>query len=77
MYIRKLGEHIEFKQLLSLKQALKSSANSIYKAETIITTKLISTLQVKFTVTLGYNTKVENNIKKLDTQTAVALVYSF
>lgn len=77
LYISKLDEHIEFKQHLSIKQALDTDENSIYKAETIITTKLISTLQVKFTVTLGYNTKVENNIKKLDTQTAVALVYSF
>jgi putative salt-induced outer membrane protein YdiY len=77
LYIRKLGEHIEFKQYFSIKQALKTSENSIYKAETSVTTKLISTLQLKFTFTLDYNSKVETEKEKLDTQTAVTLVYSF
>ncbi len=77
LYIRKLGEHIELKQHLSAKQALNSSENSIYKAETTITTKLISTLQLKFTFKLDYNTKVEAEKENLDTQTAVTLVYSF
>jgi len=77
LYIRKLGEHIELKQLLSLKQALKTSANSIYKAETTVLTKLISTLQLKFSLILNYNSDVEIDKKNLDTQTAVAVVYSF
>jgi len=77
LYIRKLGENIEFKEYLSAKQALDTDENSIYKSETIITTKLISTLQVKFTLTVGYNTQVEVDQKNLDTQTAVTLVYSF
>jgi putative salt-induced outer membrane protein YdiY len=77
LYITKLGEHVELKEYLSAKQALDTDENSIYKSETIITTKLISTLQVKFTVTLGYNTKLEDDQKNLDTQTAVTLVYSF
>jgi putative salt-induced outer membrane protein YdiY len=77
LYITKLGEHIELKEYLSAKQALDTDENSIYKSETIITTKLISTLQVKFTITLGYNTKLEDDQKNLDTQTAVTLVYSF
>lgn len=77
LYIRKLGEHVEFKQTLSAKHAIKSSDNSIYKAETSVTTKLISTLQLKFTFTLDYNTDVEEDTKNLDTQTAITLVYSF
>lgn len=77
LYIRKIGEHIEFKEYLSAKQALDTSENSIYKSETMLTTKLISTLQLKFTITLGYNTNVEETQKNLDTQTAVTLVYSF
>jgi putative salt-induced outer membrane protein YdiY len=77
LYIRKLGEHIEFKQRFSIKQAIKSSENSIYKAETTVLTKLISTLQLKFTFTLDYNSEVETERKNLDTQTAVTLVYSF
>lgn len=77
LYIRKLDEHIELKQNLSMKQALKTSENSIYKAETTITTKLISTLQLKFTFTLDYNSKIEAEKQNLDTQTAATLVYSF
>lgn len=77
LYIRTLGEHVEFKQYFSAKQAVETSENSIYKAETTITTKLISTLQLKFTFTVDYNSEVETDKEKLDTQTAVTLVYSF
>lgn len=77
LYIRKLSEHIELKQYLSAKQALDTDENSIYKAVSTITTKLISTLQLKFNFTLGYNSKVDINKEKLDTQTAVTIVYSF
>lgn len=77
IYIRKLGGSVELKQELSAKQAIKAGENSIYKAKTSITTKLISTLQLKFTFTLDYNSDVEYNKKNLDTQTAVTLVYSF
>lgn len=77
LYIRKLGEHIELKQYLSAKQAFDTDENSIYKAVSTITTKLISTLQLKFNFTLGYNSKVDVDKEKLDTQTAVTIVYSF
>lgn len=77
LYIKKIGDHVEFKQYLSAKQALKNDENSIYKAETTVTTKLISTLQLRFTFTLDYNSDVEANKENLDTQTAVTLVYSF
>jgi putative salt-induced outer membrane protein YdiY len=77
LYIRKLGEHIELKQLLSAKHSISAADNSIYKAETSVSTKLISTLQLKFTFTLDYNTEVEAEKENLDTQTAVTLVYSF
>lgn len=77
LYIRTLGEHVELKQYFSAKQAVKTSENSIYKAETTVTTKLISTLQLKFTFTVDYNSEVETDKEKLDTQTAITLVYSF
>jgi putative salt-induced outer membrane protein len=77
LYIRKLGDHVEFKQYFSAKKAIKTGENSIYKAETSLTTKLISTLQLKFTFTVNYNTDVEEAKKNLDTQTAITLVYSF
>ena len=77
LYIRKLGDHVEFKQILTAKHAVRARDNSIYKAETTVTTKLISTLQLKFTFTMDYNTEVEADKKNLDTQTAATLVYSF
>jgi len=77
LYLRKINDFVEFKQTLSAKMAAKSGENSTYKAETSITTKLIETLQLKFTVTLDYNTKVDIDKEKLDTQTSVTLVYSF
>ncbi len=77
LYIRKLGEHVEFKQFLSAKHSVSAADNSIYKAETSITTKLISTLQLKFTFTVDYNTEVKEGKENTDTQTAVTLVYSF
>lgn len=77
LYIRKLNEHVELKQYLSAKKAIKRNENSIYKAETSIITKLISTLQLKFTFTVNYNTNIEDNEENLDTQTAITLVYNF
>ncbi|MDP7591332.1 MAG: DUF481 domain-containing protein [Litorilituus sp.] len=77
LYVRKLGSHVEFKQILTAKHAVRARDNSIYKAETTVTTKLISTLQLKFTFTIDYNTEVEENRENLDTQTAATLVYSF
>jgi len=77
LYIRKLGDNVELKQYLSAKKAIKVGVNSIYKAETSLTTKLISTLQLKFTFTVNYNTDIEDDKKNVDTQTAVTLVYSF
>jgi putative salt-induced outer membrane protein YdiY len=77
LYIRKLGENIELKQYLSAKKAIKTNVNSTYKAQTSLTTKLISTLQLKFSFTVNYNTDVEDDKKNVDTQTTVTLVYSF
>ncbi len=77
LYLRKINEHVEFKQILSAKYAVESGENSIYKAESSITTKLISTLQLKFSFTVDYNTEVEEGKKHTDTQTAVTLVYGF
>ena len=77
LYLRKINDFVEFKQTLSGKVATQSGENSTYKAESSITTKLIETLQLKFTVTLDYNSKVDVDKENLDTQTSVTLVYSF
>lgn len=77
LYLRKINDFVQFQQTLSAKIPTKLGENSTYRAESSITTKLIKTLQLKFTVTLDYNTKVDLNSAKLDTQTAVTMVYSF
>ncbi len=77
LYLLQLNEHVEFKQTLSAKVATQTDENSTYKTESSITTKLIETLQLKFTLTLDYNSKVEADKEHLDTQTSVTLVYSF
>jgi len=76
-YLRKINEHVEFKQTLSAKYAPQSGENSIYKAESSITTKLIETLALKFAVIIDHNTVVEEGTERTDTQTAMTLVYSF
>jgi len=77
LYIRKMNEHIEFKQLLIAKYAIESGQNSSYKAESSITSKLIESLQLKLSFLIDYNSKVDSNKTNTDTQTAAVLVYSF
>ena len=77
LYTRQLNEHVLFKQKLVAKYATKSDANSTYSARTSISTKLIETLQLKFSVTFDYNTEVDEDKENLNTETAMTLVYSF
>ena len=77
LYVHKFNEHVEFKQSLSAKYAPKSGENSIFKAESSITTKMIDSLALKFSVIIDHNTEVEQGIEETDTQTAATLVYSF
>lgn len=77
LYKHKFNEHVEFKQLLVAKYATDSAENSVYKAQTSISTKLIETLQLKFTYTLDHNTEVDSDKENTNTETAMTLVYSF
>lgn len=77
LYLRKINEHVEFRQYMSAKFAPKSGENSVFRSETSISTKLIETLQLKFAINVDHNTEVEPGTKKTDTETAVTIVYSF
>jgi len=77
LYLHKINEHVEFRQYLAAKYAPKSGENSVYRSETSISTKLIETLQLKFSLNIDHNTKVEPGTKKTDTETAITVVYSF
>jgi putative salt-induced outer membrane protein len=77
LYKRQINEHVLFKQLLVAKYATKSGENSTYKARTSIATKLMKALSLKFSLTLDYNTEVEEDKENLNTETSMTLVYSF
>ena len=77
LYIRKLNEHIEFKQLMVVKHAIEKGQNSIYKAESSITSRLIDSLQLKVNFIIDYNSKVDTDKENLNTETSVVLIYSF
>ncbi len=77
LYIRKLSEHIEFKQLMVVKHAIEKGQNSIYKAESSITSRLIDSLQLKLNFIIDYNSKVDEDKANLNTETSAVLIYSF
>ena len=77
LYTRKLNEHVEFKQHFVAKQATESGANSVYKSETSITAQLIDTLQLKFALRIDYDTEVEPEFEKTNTETSMTLIYNF
>jgi putative salt-induced outer membrane protein YdiY len=77
VYLRNLNEHVEFKQIFVAKYATKSGKNSNYQAESSLTTKLISTLQLKVSFKIDHNTEVEEGKENTNTQTGITLVYSF
>ncbi|WP_057832207.1 DUF481 domain-containing protein [Colwellia sp. TT2012] len=77
LYRKKINEHIEFKQSFTIKHAIEVGQNSIYKAESSITSKLIDSLQLKLNFVIDYNSKVDDNKANLNTETSAVLIYSF
>lgn len=77
LYIRRINEFMEFKQLVVIKHAIESGQNSIYKAESSITSRLIDSLQLKLNFIVDYNSKVDEDSENLNTETSAVLVYSF
>jgi putative salt-induced outer membrane protein YdiY len=76
-FISRINEHIEFKQLGAIKHAIESGQNSVYNAESSITSRLIDSLQLKVSFIVDYNSKVEDENNNLTTETSILLVYSF
>ncbi|MCP4987413.1 MAG: DUF481 domain-containing protein [Colwellia sp.] len=77
LYTNKINDFVEFKQYLVAKQAVESEKNSYYRSETSLTTKLIKSLQFKFSFLVEHDTDVEKVFEKTNTETSVTLVYSF
>jgi putative salt-induced outer membrane protein YdiY len=73
-YERKMSETSTFKQALSTEIG---SDNTKSRSETSISAQLMGALSMKFSVILDHNSQVVGDNEKLDTQTAVTLVYTF
>ncbi|ALO34150.1 hypothetical protein CMT41_04940 [Colwellia sp. MT41] len=77
LYTKQINDFVEFKQYFVAKQAFESGKNSVYKSETSLTTKLMESLQFKFSFRVDYDTEVEQGFENTNTETSVTLVYSF
>jgi putative salt-induced outer membrane protein YdiY len=77
LYTKQINDYVEFKQYFVAKQAVESDKNSYYRSETSLTTKLIESLQFKFSFLVEHDTDVEQDFENTNTETSVTLVYSF
>ncbi len=77
LYTLQINEFVKLNQHLVAKQAIKSGENSAYKSITAITTKLIDSLQLKFSLIIDYDTEVEEGFENTNTETSMTLIYSF
>ncbi len=77
LYTNQINDFVEFKQYFVAKQAVESEKNSYYRSETSLTTKLIESLQFKFSFLVEHDSEVEEGYENTNTATSVTLVYSF
>jgi putative salt-induced outer membrane protein YdiY len=77
LYTNQINDFVEFKQYFVAKQAVESEKNSSYRSETSLTTKLIESLQFKFSFLVEHDTEVEESFENTNTETSVTLIYSF
>jgi len=77
LYTLQINAFVELQQHLVAKQATKSGENSVYKSITAITTKLIDSLQLKFSLVVDYDTEVESGFENTNTETSMTLIYNF
>ena len=70
----RISETAKFTQTLSTEVG---SDNTKSRAESALTATISGNLSMKLSVKLDHNSNVESGIEKLDTETAVTLVYNF
>lgn len=73
-YEWKISETATFKQALSTEVG---SENTKSRSESSVSAQLMGALSMKFSLVLDHNSDVSGDTDKLDTQTAVTLVYTF
>jgi len=70
----KISETARFKQVMSSEVG---QDNTKSKSETSLSAKINGSLSMKLSLTFDHNTNVDEGTEKLDTQTAVTVVYTF
>jgi len=75
--IKKLTQYIRFEQFAGIKQAIKQGNNSVYEANSSLTSRLIESLQLKISFNATYNSIVKDELENLNTETSILLVYNF
>lgn len=73
-YQRKISDTANFKQLVSTEVG---SDNTKSKSESSVSAKISDEFSLKVSLILDHNSDVPDGKKKLDTQTAITLVYTF
>jgi putative salt-induced outer membrane protein YdiY len=73
-YKRKFSDHATFRQFISTEAAQEFSKT---KSETSLSTKLTGALAMKLSFVMNIDTSVSPDIKEIDTEATVTLVYQF
>ncbi|MGI5308910.1 DUF481 domain-containing protein [Rheinheimera sp. WS51] len=71
-----LNENSKFRQTLESTMSLRGQ-NSVFLSRSSITTKLIDKLSMRFNYTVKYNSRPEQNLEGLETETSASFVYTF
>ncbi len=76
-YMYQISDNAKFTQNISSNYSTDSDKNTKTKSVTAITAQLNSSLSLRASYTIDYNSEVADDRKHADTQTAVTVVYSF
>lgn len=76
-YVYEFSENAKFTQTLSSNYATETDSNTKTKSVTAITAQLISSLALRASYTVDYNSEVPADREHADTETAITVVYSF
>lgn len=76
-YLYQISENAKFTQNVSTNYSTDSDKNTKTKSITALTAQLNSSLSLRASYTIDYNSEVTEDRKHADTQTALTVVYSF
>ncbi|MFL0799216.1 MAG: DUF481 domain-containing protein [Agarilytica sp.] len=76
-YTYELSDNAKFKQTLSTNYATKNDRNTKTKSVSSITAQLLSSLALRASYTIDYNSEAPTGRKHADTETSLTVVYNF